>query len=548
MPDETQTAYLLKQIDTSVCGKGCQMRLGDLNGDGCMEIIMVQPDSGFDERYFPHSAVCATALGPDGEVLWQIGSPDPEAKAAHTDIPAQIYDIDNDGMNEFLCVMNDEFCIFDGNTGTLKRKYPLPDPHAHDCIIIADLEGRGYAQNIILKNRYHQLWAFDVNFNVMWTYKGNIGHYPWPYDINGDGRDELIAGYTVLGGDGEVLWSIDEAGHADSVWVGNFKKCGSGDPLILIGGAAVGAYTSSGEQLWRRDNAGELKSVFPANLNRASGAAEIVGLDRDCAQGIDNLFILTPDGEQTLCKSMPVPGDGSRTMPVYDFASDKTDSILASNRSGLSPAAYDGMLEPVCTLPSDGYMQRADIYGDGTCEILVYDGEKLEIYTAAETDLPRTGVLSARPQPKRLYNQTIYCSGELTPSRYDINCVTGDYSADALTNWAQRYAQDSEYDNVPISRADFTVLLVRALKLHAYERESFADVYPRDYYYEAVCTAKKLGIAEGNLGRFTPDAPITAEAAVEMINRAGRECFLMTDGELSKRSAAKIVLELLRTN
>ena len=86
--------------------------------------------------------------------------------------------------------MNGELCIYDGKTAALKEKHPIPDKHAHDCIIIADLEDTGYPQNIILKNRYHQLWALDTNFNVMWTFKGNIGHYPWPYDLNGEGQEQ----------------------------------------------------------------------------------------------------------------------------------------------------------------------------------------------------------------------------------------------------------------------------------------------------------------------------------------------------------------------
>ena len=127
MCEETLQTHFLRKIDISMCGKGCRMWLGDLDGDGRMEIVMVQPDCGFDHRYFPHSVVCATAFNLEGNILWQIGSPDPEVKGSGADIPAQIYDIDKDGNNEFLCVMYDEFCIFDGKTGTLKRKHPLPD-------------------------------------------------------------------------------------------------------------------------------------------------------------------------------------------------------------------------------------------------------------------------------------------------------------------------------------------------------------------------------------------------------------------------------------
>ena len=63
--------FLLKRIDTSECGKGCRMWLGDIDGDGRMEIVMVQPDGGFDDRYYPHSVQCATAFNLEGEMLWR---------------------------------------------------------------------------------------------------------------------------------------------------------------------------------------------------------------------------------------------------------------------------------------------------------------------------------------------------------------------------------------------------------------------------------------------------------------------------------------------
>jgi len=43
--------------------------------------------------------------------------------------------------------------ILDGKTSEVKNKTPLPDKHAGGSLLIADLEGTGYAQNIIIKNK-----------------------------------------------------------------------------------------------------------------------------------------------------------------------------------------------------------------------------------------------------------------------------------------------------------------------------------------------------------------------------------------------------------
>ncbi|WMT41906.1 S-layer homology domain-containing protein [Paenibacillus sp. D2_2] len=72
-----------------------------------------------------------------------------------------------------------------------------------------------------------------------------------------------------------------------------------------------------------------------------------------------------------------------------------------------------------------------------------------------------------------------------------------------------------------VTRADFILMLVRALDLQADVKDNFADVKTNDYYYEAVGIAKKLGIVTGIGGdRFEPKAKITRQDMMVMVARA----------------------------
>lgn len=62
-----------------------------------------------------------------------------------------------------------------------------------------------------------------------------------------------------------------------------------------------------------------------------------------------------------------------------------------------------------------------------------------------------------------------------------------------------------------VTRADFLVMLMRALKLNVPFDSNFSDIAPTDYYYEAVGMAKAIGIAKGDGENFNPTAKITRQ-------------------------------------
>ncbi|MCH5188031.1 MAG: hypothetical protein J1F63_06470 [Oscillospiraceae bacterium] len=401
----------IAKIDISRAGKFCRMWLGDINGDGRMEIIMVQPDSDLDDRYFPHSVYCATAFDLCGNLLWQIGEPDPNAKSSGADIPAQVYDIDGDGSLEFICARDGKLQIYDGKTAELKREAPLPDQYAHDCIIIADLEGKGRPQNIILKNRYEKLWALDSDLNVMWEHVGNVGHYPWPHDLDGDGREELIAGYTVLSGDGKPLWEIDMKDHADCIWIGDINA--DGKPEVVVGGDDITAWTNDGRLLWRFDDTVESQNVAIGNIRPELPGLEICGLDRiDRGNpGLDGIFIVSSEGNSLYKEHRTVPGWSSVCTVISNLDGKGTDNVLAYRRGALPNAVYDGYLNTIFNFPFDGYVLWGDLTGNGANQLIVYSQTEALIYSATDVDL-NVKAAHPLPQPKRLYNNTRYWGGE----------------------------------------------------------------------------------------------------------------------------------------
>ena len=72
-----------------------------------------------------------------------------------------------------------------------------------------------------------------------------------------------------------------------------------------------------------------------------------------------------------------------------------------------------------------------------------------------------------------------------------------------------------------ITRADFVVLLVRALGLTAEGSDNFTDVRETDYYYEALGIAKQLGIVTGVDGStFNPKGEISRQDMMVIVARA----------------------------
>ena len=228
------------------------VRLGDLDGDGQLDFLLAR------------GAIAQDAYTQDGRHLW--GYADPEATWAdiRPDSNVPIWDLDGDGRTEVVAPRKLDgvlsLCVLDGPTGNLLRSipYPRPDrrpPDQRGSIIVADLRGQGRPGDLVVSWDYGYVAAFDDQLNLLWERDARIGHTPLAVDLDGDGRDEIIAGQTLLAADGAVRWTHDMADigpdtHVDSPAVaeldGNPKN---GLELAFSTGAAL--LNLGGTILWR---------------------------------------------------------------------------------------------------------------------------------------------------------------------------------------------------------------------------------------------------------------------------------------------------------
>lgn len=208
-----------KRVPLDATHSGAWVVAGDLDGDGQVEIVSARNVNADDVHYT--SAVVAQRL--DGSVLWRWGNPAIGRRGLHHDVACQIHDWNGDGRPEVILCAEGSLVELDGASGEERRRIPLP-PGATDCLVFANLSGKAYASDVLVKDRYAHLWALDRAGNLLWTVQkpgGHItAHQPFPVDIDGDGRDEIMAGSALLNADGSVRWLLPEAetlagGHVD---------------------------------------------------------------------------------------------------------------------------------------------------------------------------------------------------------------------------------------------------------------------------------------------------------------------------------------------
>ncbi len=405
-----------KKFTTGEYGVGRNLRFGHLDDDGEIDILFGQVlHHGPKDRNSELS--CLTAVNLDGGRLWQKGKPDGWKNHLTNDVGFQIHDIDGDGKNEVVYCMNQQIIAADGATGEVKysRPTPLTPPGDHgehniflrilgDSLFFCDLRGLGQDRDIIFKDRYKLIWAMNDKFEVMWTGECNTGHYPFAYDIDNDGKDEVAVGYSMFDDDGTKLWSLDNRiqDHADGVAVARFKA--SAEPTIFYAASDAGAfYTDLKGNVLKRHFFGHVQNPAVANFRDDLPGLEIVSINFWGNQGIIHYF----DSDGELYYDFEPVQHGSMCLPINWTG--KSEEFFVLSPDVTEGGMYDGRGRRVVQFPADGHPYQCnavlDITGDCRDEVVVWDPYELWVYT--QHDNPKQGRLY-KPQRNPLYNYSNY--------------------------------------------------------------------------------------------------------------------------------------------
>ena len=397
---------LWKTIDLQDFGTSRQLRFGHLTGTGEWHLVLAQAQKRVSRDAYPHIS-CLTAIDLDGRVLWQRGEPSADTQKLgkiSADLPFQVYDIDGDGKDEVICGINFEILILDGATGAVKKKVKTPlsddddgsligvpfgsyafDRINPDGIRIANFSGKDRPSDLLIKDRYCRIYALDADLNLLWRFKSprNTGHYPLAVDVNGDGHDELLCGYFLLDHKGQPIWDYPiEEDHTDEIVAGKFMAGSDKGYFACVSGTEgffIGDFQGN---ILMRDKIGHAQRVSVGNYCPERKGFELAVSNFWGHQGVVYFY----DCFGNPLWEMENEQNGNVLVPV-NWKGDGSDLFIL-NADPEKGGLYNGDGIAAVRFPDDGHPQMCceaiDLCGDCRDEIVVWDYQRLHIYTQAD--------------------------------------------------------------------------------------------------------------------------------------------------------------------
>ncbi len=273
-----------------------------------------------------------------------------------------------------------------------------------DSLFFCDLRGQGRAGDLLIKDRYWQVWALDEQLRTLWTVECNTGHYPAAADVDGDGKDEVAIGYSLIDDDGRRLWTLDAVlkEHADGVAIVRFREdlphrilnAASDEGMLLI---------DLGGKILKHHRLGHVQNPTVADFRPDLPGLEMVSVNFWGNQGILHFY----DAEGNVYHDCEPNQFGSMCLPV-NWRGDGQEHFVHSPNVDLG-GLFDGWGRRVVRFPEDGHPDQCnavlDLTGDCRDEIVVWDPHAIWVYT--QNDNPKQGKLY-KPRRNARWNESNY--------------------------------------------------------------------------------------------------------------------------------------------
>jgi hypothetical protein len=184
-----------------------------------------------------------------------------------------------------------------GHDGQVRREIDWPSPaygpHDRHYGAIAYLDGEN-PYLIVTAGLYQggSVYAYDRDLNLHWRYDSPYatgGHWLSAYDFDGDGRDEILYGGTVINPDGSKRFALPEIsgeGHVDMAQPGDLVP-GNGRTEVFYCAEQRGTtlmVDQEGSVLWRdsgTDFGGHCHTGWAANVDSSAPGDEACAFGRD---------------------------------------------------------------------------------------------------------------------------------------------------------------------------------------------------------------------------------------------------------------------------
>lgn len=428
---------LYRIYDLNDFGAGRQIRFGHLTGTDELFFVIAQNQRRVFKDRYPFIS-CLTAVSfKTGEILWQIGEPcdSEEIIGLTTDLPYQVYDINNDGVDEVIAVWDFKLRILDGRTGKIINEIPTPVLTAPpetvtglefgryaftrlnvDAIRIVNVTGKDRPSDILIKDRYSRIWVYNSSLELLWTFsKYNTGHFPYSADIDGDGKDEIYACYNMIDHDGKLLWSLPfENDHTDEIIIGKFNPDEEPRIAVVSGWEGFMLLDLDGNILVKDIN-GHGQRISVGNYIPEQKGLEICSTTYWGNNGI--IYMHDCDGKEIWAHEMLC--NGNIITPV-NWDGSGQDLILMNGETGM----IDGHGNHTVSFPDDGHPTLAaevlDITGDNRDEIILWDRKKMYVYTPSGNTKVKDGKIYD-PIKYPMYNASNYRGEYSFPRWTEVN-------------------------------------------------------------------------------------------------------------------------------